>query len=62
MNLIAPLRQEFNDAFFVGVSRESLLAAAEFLEQVTANSERGLPLLEHAESQAKSSARQRKKR
>jgi len=62
MDLISPVRQEFNDAFFVGVSRASLLAAAEFLEQVTANSERGLPLLEHAESQAKSSARQRKKR
>ena len=62
MNLIAPVRQEFNDAFFVGVPRASLLTAAEFLEQVTANSERALPLLQHAESQARSSRRQRKKR
>jgi len=45
MEVIAPLRQEFNDAFFVGVSRQSLLAAAKFLEQVTANSEQALPLL-----------------
>jgi DNA-binding MarR family transcriptional regulator len=45
MAQIAPLRQQFNDAFFVGVSRTSLLAAEKFLEQVTANSERSLSLL-----------------
>lgn len=62
MKVIAPIRQEFNDAFFVGVSRASLLAAAEFLEQVTENSERGLPLLRHAEPQGRSGRRQRRKR
>jgi DNA-binding MarR family transcriptional regulator len=46
MRLIAPIRQEFNDAFFVGVSRASLLTAVKFLEQITANTERALPLLE----------------
>ncbi|HSW17519.1 MAG TPA: MarR family winged helix-turn-helix transcriptional regulator [Ramlibacter sp.] len=46
MDLIAPLRREFNDAFFGGVSRQSLLSAAKFLNQVTANSERALPLLQ----------------
>jgi MarR family transcriptional regulator, organic hydroperoxide resistance regulator len=45
MKFIGPLRQEFNDAFFVGMSRASLLAAAEFLEKVAVNSERALPLL-----------------
>lgn len=45
MERIGPLRQEFNDAFFEGVSRPSLLAAAKFLERVTANSENALPLL-----------------
>lgn len=53
MNTIAPVRQEFNDAFFVGVSRASMLAAAQFLEQVTSNSERALPLLKHAVSAAR---------
>lgn len=47
---IAPVRREFNDSFFVGVSRSSLLAAVEFLEQVAANSERAVPLLAHAGS------------
>lgn len=46
MGLIAPRRQEFNDAFFVGVSRRSLFSSAKFLEQVTANSEKALPLLD----------------
>ena len=45
MDTIAPLRQEFNDAFFVGVSRQSLMAAGKFLERVTENSEQALPLL-----------------
>jgi len=45
MGAIAPLRQEFNDAFFEGMPRHSLLRAATFFEQVTANSERGLALL-----------------
>ncbi len=45
MNQIAALRREFNDAFFEGVSRQSLLAAAKFLERVTANAENALPLL-----------------
>jgi DNA-binding MarR family transcriptional regulator len=45
MNQIAPLRQEFNDAFFEGVSRQSLLASAKFLERVTANAEDALSLL-----------------
>ncbi len=49
MNLIAPIRQEFNDAFFEGVSRQSLLAAEKFLTQVTENSERALPLLQRPE-------------
>lgn len=62
MRLIARARQEFNDAFFIGVSRASLLNAAEFLEQVTANSERALPLLSHAEPKARASRRQRTKR
>jgi DNA-binding MarR family transcriptional regulator len=62
MNVIAPVRREFNDAFFVGVSRASLLAAAEFLEQVTANSEQAFPLLPHAKPQARPFRRQRKKR
>ena len=49
MELIAPMRQEFNDAFFVGVTRPALLAAAKFLERVTANSEAALPLLQRHE-------------
>jgi MarR family transcriptional regulator, organic hydroperoxide resistance regulator len=49
MDQITPMRREFNDAFFVHVSRSSLLAASKFLEQVTANTERALPLLEDAE-------------
>lgn len=48
MNSIATLRRDFNDAFFEGVSRTSFLAAAGYLEQVVANSERALPLLERA--------------
>jgi DNA-binding MarR family transcriptional regulator len=62
MTLIASLRQEFNDAFFVGVSRTSLLAAAEFLEQVAANSERALPLLRDAETRSRTARRQKTKR
>ncbi len=46
MGLIAPLRREFNDAFFVGVSRQSLLSAAKFLEKVSSNSEAALPLIQ----------------
>ena len=49
MNVIAPLRREFNDAFFVGMQRKALLAAADFLEQVVANSGRALPLLQLAQ-------------
>jgi DNA-binding MarR family transcriptional regulator len=45
MNTIAPVRQKFNDAFFVGISRSALLATGNVLEQVAANSERALPLL-----------------
>ncbi len=45
MSRIASMRREFNDAFFQGVSRSSLLAASKFLEQVTGNSERALDLL-----------------
>lgn len=50
METIAPLRQKFNDAFFVGVSRSALLAAGNVLEQVAANSERALPLVEEADA------------
>jgi MarR family transcriptional regulator, organic hydroperoxide resistance regulator len=49
MEQIAPMRREFNDAFFVHVSRSSLLAVSKFFEQVTANTENALPLLEEAE-------------
>ncbi len=49
MNQIAALRQEFNDAFFDGVPRQSLLAASKFLERVTANAESALPLLSRLE-------------
>jgi DNA-binding MarR family transcriptional regulator len=45
---IAPLRREFNNAFFVGVSRTSLLAAEDFLEKVATNSDRAMPLLKRA--------------
>lgn len=48
MNSIAPLRREFNDAFFVGITRQSMLAATKFLEAVTQNSEAALPLLRRA--------------
>ena len=57
MNYIAELRREYNDAFFVGVSRASLLAAAAFLERVAGNTDRALPLLEHAEARTAQSAR-----
>jgi DNA-binding MarR family transcriptional regulator len=50
MEAIAPIRCEFNDAFFVGVERKTLLAVAEFLQQVTENSERALPLLQRVEA------------
>jgi DNA-binding MarR family transcriptional regulator len=49
MDQIAPMRREFNDAFFVNVSRTSLIAASKFLEQVTSNSENALGLLKQAE-------------
>lgn len=62
MHLIAPLRQEFNDAFFMGVSRASLFSAEAFLEQVTANSERALPLLTHAKAGPRLSRRASKRR
>ncbi|MCY1267691.1 hypothetical protein D9M68_141660 [compost metagenome] len=52
MDVIAPIRQQFNDAMFEGVSRQSLLAASKFLEQVTTNSERVLPLLQNPELKA----------
>jgi DNA-binding MarR family transcriptional regulator len=57
MKQIAALRREFNDSFFVGISRASLLAAADFLEQVAANSERALPLLKHARMPTQASRR-----
>jgi len=46
MEAIAPMRCEFNDAFFVGIERKQLLAVARFLEQVRQNSDRALPLLQ----------------
>jgi len=46
MHKIAPVRRKFNDAFFVGVERRTLLAAGEFLQQVVKNSEAALPLLD----------------
>lgn len=49
MTRIAPVRQEFNDAFFVDVSGDALRTAATFLEKIARNSERALPLLTHAE-------------
>jgi MarR family transcriptional regulator, organic hydroperoxide resistance regulator len=49
MQAIAPTRCEFNDAFFVGIERKQLLAVAQFLEQVTRNSDRALPLLHRGE-------------
>jgi len=52
MDAIAPTRRQFNDAFYEGVSRQSLLAAGKFLELVTANSERALPLLGQQEEPA----------
>jgi DNA-binding MarR family transcriptional regulator len=45
MHKIAPVRRKFNDAFFVGVERRTLLAAGRFLQQVVKNSEDALPLL-----------------
>jgi DNA-binding MarR family transcriptional regulator len=63
MQRIASVRREFNDAFFVGIERSSLLAAEAFLEQVATNSERALPLLEHAQVKpTRSSRRSSKKR
>jgi hypothetical protein len=41
---------------FDGVSRQSLLAASKFLEQVTGNSERALPLLQNPELKATQSS------
>jgi len=46
---IAPLRQQYNDAFFEGVSRSTLLAAEKFLTQVTTNSDKALPLLKEGD-------------
>ena len=57
MGAIASIRQEFNDALFVGVSRPALLAAARFLEQVTANSQQALPLLKRPHRQARPARR-----
>lgn len=51
MEAIAPVRCEFNDAFFVGIERKILLAVAQFLQQVVDNSERALPLLQRVEAQ-----------
>jgi MarR family transcriptional regulator, organic hydroperoxide resistance regulator len=51
METIAPARQKFNDAFFVGVSRSALLAAGALLEQVAANSERALPLVQDVDAE-----------
>lgn len=62
MNVIAGVRRQFNDAFFIGVSRADLLAAERFLEQVAANSERALPLLKLAKTHAGPSRRARKGR
>jgi DNA-binding MarR family transcriptional regulator len=46
MEAIAPIRLAFNDAFFVGIERRTLLAVMGFLERIVQNSERALPLLE----------------
>jgi DNA-binding MarR family transcriptional regulator len=51
MNSIAPVRCEFNDAFFVDIDRATLLTVAQFLQQVAQNSERALPLLDRLEQQ-----------
>lgn len=45
MYSIAALRRQFNDAFFEGVSRNSLLVAQKMLNQISDNSEQALPLL-----------------
>lgn len=49
MEAIAPLRREFNDAFFEEVERGTLLGLARSLQQIVDNSERALPLLERAD-------------
>lgn len=46
MEAIAPIRLAFNDAFFVGIERRTLLGVMGFLEKIVQNSERALPLLE----------------
>lgn len=45
MQSIAALRRQFNDAFFEGVSRNSLLVTQKMLKQITENSEQALPML-----------------
>ena len=45
MEAIAPMRREFNNAFFVGVQRKALLDSAAFLEKLARNSELGLALI-----------------
>jgi DNA-binding MarR family transcriptional regulator len=62
MRAIAPLRRRFNDAFFVGVPRTSLLAMETFFEQVSANSERALPLLQGTDAKSLHSATDSKRR
>lgn len=57
MGAIAAIRQEFNDALFVGISRPALLAAARFLEQVTGNSQQALPLLKRQHRQVRPARR-----
>lgn len=51
MTTIAPIRQQFNDAFFVDVSKSSLLAAEKFLQKVTENSDVALPLIQNPDLQ-----------
>jgi DNA-binding MarR family transcriptional regulator len=45
MQSIAPLRREFNDAFFQGVSRNSLLVSQRMLERIASNTDQALPML-----------------
>lgn len=50
MRTIAPLRQQFNDAFFEGVTRNMLVSAEKFLTRVTQNSDDALSLLKDSDA------------
>ena len=50
MAQIADLRRKYNDAFFVGESQQSLLAASKFLEKVTTNAEQAPWMLEQPDA------------